>query len=143
VRVPADVIDDPKSITVERIGRETNAEIRRVMIDRYGPARYLVDAGAQEISRDARGILYRKDVISDEPIVMVKVANSTAEPDGSFKDYFLRVDPQLRPLPPGSWPDERKRAWMAQQKPQELTPQNAVASTFGKRGDEYAPALAT
>ena len=26
---------------------------------------------------------------------MVKVVNSTAEPDGSFKDYYLRVPPAI------------------------------------------------
>jgi hypothetical protein len=25
--------------------------------------------------------------------MMVKVVNSTQEPDGTFKDYFIRVDP--------------------------------------------------
>jgi hypothetical protein len=63
---------------------------------------------------------------------MVKVANSTAEADGSFKDYFLRVDPALRPLrADGSG------------EPQALTARNAVASTFGKRGEEYELAVET
>jgi hypothetical protein len=31
---------------------------------------------------------------------MVGVVNSTPEPDGSFKNYFLGVHPELRPLPP-------------------------------------------
>ena len=29
----------------------------------------------------------------DEPLVMIEVINSTQEPDGSFKTYFLRVPP--------------------------------------------------
>ena len=54
---------------------------------------------------------------------------SRPEPDGSFKHHFLRVDPHLRPLlPDGSFGQ-----------PQPLTARNAVASTFGLRGDEYAP----
>ena len=31
----------------------------------------------------------------DEPLVMVEVVNSTAEPDGTYKDYFLRVPPDI------------------------------------------------
>jgi hypothetical protein len=119
VRVPADVIENPASVTVERIERETNAEIRRVMIERYGQARYLVDSGAQQIHADDYGTLYRKEIPGDEPLVMVKVVNSTAEPDGSFKDYFLRVPPLM----------ERAR--------------QAVAWTFGLEERDYAPAIQT
>jgi hypothetical protein len=119
VRVPADVIENPSSVTVERIERETNAEVRRVMIERYGQARYLVDAGAQAVHEDDYGVLYRKEILGDEALVMVKVVNSTAEPDGSYKDYFLRVPPTI----------QRAR--------------EAVAWTFGKAEADYAPAIQT
>jgi hypothetical protein len=102
VRVPADVIDDRASITVARIEAESNAEIRRVMIDLYGPARYLSDSGATVVAecaadhyitglRTAR--LLRKEVPDDETIVIIDLLNSTPEPDGSVKRYQLRVDP--------------------------------------------------
>lgn len=103
------------------------------MIERYGQAKFLMDSGAMEIHRDDFGVLYRKDVADDEPIVMVKVCNSTPEPDGSYKDYFLRVNPELRPLGLDNTMGE----------PQPLTAHNAVASTFGLRGDEYAPEVET
>jgi hypothetical protein len=119
VRVPADIIDQPASVTVERIERESNAEVRRVMIDRYGQSRYLLDSGAKKIASDDYGILYRKEIPGDEPLVMVKVINSTAEPDGSFKDYFLRVPPTVK------------------------TAREGVAWTFKKDERDYAPALQT
>jgi hypothetical protein len=50
---------------------------------------------------------------------MVKVANSTPEADGSFKDYFLRVPPNM----------ERAR--------------QAVAWTFDMDENEYAPEVQT
>lgn len=59
---------------------------------------------------------------------MVRVVNSTPEPDGSHKRYMLRVHPELRPLL-----DEGLG------QPQKMTARNAVASTFGLRGEEYAP----
>jgi hypothetical protein len=65
------------------------------MIERYGQARYLLDSGATEIHRDDFGTLYRKTIPGDESLMMVKVVNSTPEPDGSFKDYFLRVPPTM------------------------------------------------
>jgi hypothetical protein len=89
------------------------------MIERYGQAKYLLDSGAVKIHSDDWGALYRKEIKNDEPLVMVKVVNSTAESDGSFKDYFLRVPPTI----------ERAR--------------QAVAWTFGVPEDEYEPALET
>jgi len=51
------------------------------------------------------GELYFAEVPGDEPLVMVKVMNSTLEPDGSPKPYFLRVHPQCRLLLP------KRRTW--------------------------------
>ena len=119
VEVPAHVIEEPSKITVREIENCKNAEVRRVMIERYGQDRYLVESGAKEIHRDDWGVLYRKDIPDDEPLVMVKVVNSTPEPDGTFKDYFLRVPPEMR------------RA------------KQAVAWTFDKSEELYAPTQQT
>jgi hypothetical protein len=105
VRIPfkqRHIVERPETITVEEIETEQNAEIRRVLIDRYGPARYVADSGAQIVCelgaddpvvglRTAR--LLRKDVPRDEPIVYADLLNSTPEPDGTVKRYMLRVDP--------------------------------------------------
>jgi len=138
VRVPRYVILEPTSITLDGIRAEQNAEVRRVMIDRYGPSRYLIDSGATLIDSSLDGLgnlrqLYRQEVPGDEPIVMVRVVNSTQEPDGTFKTYWLRVAPDLRPMASSGKLGE----------PQELTALNAVASTFGMRGEEYEPAVET
>ena len=102
IRVPEEIIENPSSLTVEKIENEVNAEIRRVMIDLYGPARYLLDTGAQVVDqcpadhpmvglRTAK--LLRKEVPDDETIVYIDLLNSTPEPDGSVRRYQLRVDP--------------------------------------------------
>ena len=102
VLVPAFVVVRPEWITLKHIENELNAEVRRIMIDRYGPKKYLEDSGATVIQecasdhyliglRSAR--LLRKEVPDDEPIVMVDLLNYTPEPDGSTKRYLLRVDP--------------------------------------------------
>jgi hypothetical protein len=102
VRVTQQIVEAPETLTVHQIERETNAEVRRVMIDRFGPKRYLEQSGAKVVQelpadhylvglRTAR--LLRKEVPDDEPIVMIDLLNSTAEPDGSVKRYLLRVDP--------------------------------------------------
>jgi hypothetical protein len=127
VRVPRYVIEDPAQIDVARIGAETNAEIRRVMIERYrhgenvsGSAAYVRDSGAKRLDHDERfGTLWRRDLPNDEPIVMIEVINSTPEPDGRFKRYWLRV-------PPGT-----------------KTAHEAVAWTFGVPAKDYAPTVET
>ena len=83
-----------KEFSAADIDKESNAEVRRVMIDLYGTAKYLLDTKAQVVNSDDFGTLYRKPVQGDEDIMMVKVVNSTAEPDGTYKDYFIRVDPK-------------------------------------------------
>jgi hypothetical protein len=50
---------------------------------------------------------------------MVKVVNSTPKPDGTYKDYFLRVPPTVR------------------------TAREAVAWTFDLDPTVYAPVLET
>jgi len=119
VYVPEYVVERPSEISVQKIDAEKNAEVRRVMIERYGQDHYLLDSNAQEIHRDDYGVLYRKEIPGDEPLVMVKVVNSTAEPDGTFKDYFLRVPPNM------------------------TSARQAVAWTFGKTEKAYAPVLQT
>ena len=118
VRVPELVVMRPYEITVAMIEAEANAEVRRVMIDRFegGPAAYLNASGAKVIDHDERfGTLRVKKVADDEPIVMVEVINRTAEPDGHYKHYMLRVPPTIR------------------------TAHEAIAWTFSKTPAEYMP----
>jgi hypothetical protein len=102
VRVPADVIENPASITVTRIANESNAEIRRVMTQIYGYERWLKDSGAEIVHtlpenyfiKGLQGAkLLRKQRDGDTDVVMIQVNNSTPEPDGSIKVYTLRVQP--------------------------------------------------
>jgi hypothetical protein len=61
------------------------------------------------------------------------VINATREPDGSFKRYWLRVHPELRPL-------LADNQFGPAQAP---TVRNAIASTFGLIGEQYVPAIET
>ena len=128
VRVTQDLIEKP--IAVSQIEKETNAEIRRVMLERYGFENYLRDSGATLIHKDEFGELYRKPM-PNEPLLMVRVWNATSQPDGTKKEYVLPVHPQLCPMTV----DQNNRTVYG--KAQELTALNAVASTYGLRGEEY------
>lgn len=160
VRVPKQVIETPSTMTVAQIEGEANAEIRRVMLERYGAGKFLLDSGAKEVARDEFGVLYSRAIPGEpEPLTMVRVLNSTPEVEGEmstdearaifgkmnrafrrfrgdktrrWKAYFLRVHPDCRPLLENGLGD-----------PQERTAHNAVASTFGLRGDQYWPEIET
>jgi hypothetical protein len=139
VHVADYVIERACEITVAKIDAEKNAEVRRVMIERYllgeeihGAGAFMRDAGGKSLDHDERyGTLWWREIDGDESIVILEVINSTREPDGHFKHYWLRIDPQIRPLLAGNQFG----------RPQKPTALNAVASTFGKTGEEYAPAI--
>ncbi|HEY9717493.1 MAG TPA: hypothetical protein V6C69_08490 [Trichormus sp.] len=119
VIVPREIIEAPGSLTTKRIDEERNVELRRVLIERYGIAEYLRDTGAGIVHKSDAGTLYLKQLPGDEPIAIVQVKNSTAEADGSYKEYFLRVPPGVR------------------------TVQEAIAWTFEMQPDEYRPSTET
>jgi hypothetical protein len=115
ITVPRKLVENRDSITVEEIEREQNQEVRRIMVEAYGAQRYLENSNAEMIHADLSGQLWRKNMPNDEPLVMVRVKNSTPEPDGSIKVYWLRVPPTV------------------------LTAQEGVAWTFNMQGHEYVP----
>ena len=83
------------------------------------------------LSRDDYGSLYRIWFFNQE-IMVVRVKNRTKEPDGTYRRYVIPVDTLCRPLPDPNRPHERLGD------PQPLTALNAVASTFGMTGRQYA-----
>ncbi|HYM24953.1 MAG TPA: hypothetical protein VEU08_17170 [Vicinamibacterales bacterium] len=115
VRVAEAVILRPETITVEQIHKEPNAEIRRVLLERYSFDRYIADSGAQPIHTDETGTLYRCELVDDEPLVVVRVKNATPEPTGEFKNYVLRVPPDVRTA-------RAAVAWTFNQKPRSYKP---------------------
>ncbi|MFJ1752345.1 DUF6745 domain-containing protein [Kitasatospora sp. NPDC088134] len=113
--VPADFPERLTGLTPERIRTEENAELRRVMLEHFGYDRYLAESGAEPLHRDETGVLWRIQLPDDEPVVMVEVVNSTPEPDGTSRTYYLRVPPATR------------------------TARAGVAWTFGVEEKDYRP----
>jgi len=117
--IPPELAAELPNVTAERIRKEENAEIRRVMLEHFGFERYLRESKAKRLHEDECGVLWRVNLPGDEPLVMVEVLNSTPEPDGSRRTYFLRVPP------------ETARA------------REGVAWTFGLTEEEYRPLAQT
>lgn len=119
VRVQEKYILHPETLSPEVISHEPNAEVRRTLIQIYGEERFLFDSKARIVSygrngtklwccefrpkfrdaEDENGFMsgrFGTRNFNDEPFQMVEVVNSTPEPDGSFKHYFLRVPPTIQ-----------------------------------------------
>lgn len=96
-----------------------NATIRARLFEAVGVETLVLEYG-ECIGHDEIGTLWRLEQDDwPEPILMVGVVNSTPEPDGSFRDYFLRVPPNIE------------------------TPREAVAWTFGVESEQYELAVQT
>ncbi|MGP4023689.1 DUF6745 domain-containing protein [Actinomadura sp. 3N407] len=94
--IPPDFVESLTDLTADRITSEENAELRRVMLEIFGYDRYLAETGAHPLHQDETGVLWSIDLPGDEPFVMVEVVNSTPEPDGTRRTYYLRVPPNTR-----------------------------------------------
>lgn len=55
VTVPEKVVMCPETLTMDEINGETNQEVKRLMIERYGAGEYLKAVGAQVIDTDSAG----------------------------------------------------------------------------------------
>lgn len=117
--IPSDLVDRLAHLTHPQIAAERNAELRRVMLEHFGYERYLREAGARRLGTDACGVLWQLTFNDDEPLTMVEVINSTPEPDGTSRIYWLRVPPTTR------------------------TARAGVAWTFGLTEEEYHPLVQT
>jgi hypothetical protein len=88
------------------------------MLERFGFDRYVRETNAKVLHEDDYGKLWRAELAGDEPLVLVEVLNATPERDGSFRNYMLRVPPEVR------------------------TAREAVAWTFGfERPADYTPTV--
>ena len=124
VTVSEKIITKPQSITVRKIQKEENAEVRRAMIEIFGYERYIKKAGMVLVSEDKDILqnprkLWRKDIGDEWPLTLVDVINSSPEPDGSFRRYILSVPPE----------DDSGNPIR--------TPHEAIAWTWGMSPEEY------
>jgi hypothetical protein len=115
VTVPQWLIEQPELITAAKIKEETNQEIRRCMIDRFGAERFISECGGKLLNTDKHGKLWG----DDNDWRAVEVLNGTVEPDGERKKFFLTVPPTCR------------------------TAKEAVAWTYGLEATEYREEVRT
>lgn len=118
ITIPSRFVLKPESLTLELIQKNTNVEVKRCLIELFGYARWLRESKAKLISEDKDQAgkprkLWRLDTppesppswitgtqreqwIEDNSLNVLEVFNSTPEPDGTFKKYFLQVGGHTR-----------------------------------------------
>lgn len=117
VRLPNDIWST--QLTIEKISSEKNAEVKRTMMEIYGMDKYLDDCGANPIDQtiDQHGNPVELFMLPNSQLPIVRVVNSSPEPDGSFKNYVLTATKKVN------------RAV------------DALASLAGTTADKYIPVL--
>jgi hypothetical protein len=106
ITVKPEFVLHPELLTAKDIESESNAEVSRVLMDKFGFERFIKESGAKLIDsgRDEYELpiaLYRKEIQNDEAVCMVELTNTTAEPPdtehpkGYHKRYMLRVPPDM------------------------------------------------
>jgi hypothetical protein len=125
--VPAWIVEHPERVTVADIEKETNEEVRRIMIERYGIGRYVRDAQFEVVDADLDKLGQPRRLLKRDGMLVVELTNSTEDADGTRRMYHVPCHPELRLLlPNGELGD-----------PQPLNALAAVASTYGLTAKEY------
>lgn len=101
INIPRKFVIDPSTIQVEDIIKNTNQEVRRVLLDLYGWDNFLeknkkckkLDQAVDSVGGSME--LYEIDLGNNDRYRMLRVTNSSPEPDGSFKKYVLHVGPEI------------------------------------------------
>jgi len=86
------IIENKENITPTLIEKESNAELRRIMLEIYGYENYLSKRKAKEIAVDEihgqpRRLL--EFTLANEAIRVIEVNNGSLEPDGSRRKFIL------------------------------------------------------
>lgn len=89
VRVPKKVVMEPDKLILDEIRNEKNAEVRRIMRNRYGEGRYLQETGAKLLDADFEGVplgAAPRALLRDEDgVVLVGTDGSTS------RTYYMPI----------------------------------------------------
>lgn len=117
ILVPSKYFNNPDSLTIEEVLANKNTEVRYVGIKLFGFDKLME---ASEIVNENNGmILFKVNGVFTDPLLILSVLNSTPEPDGTKKQYYLTVPPTMKDC------------------------KEAVAWTFRKEPKDYHPSKET
>lgn len=86
------IISDPERLTVRAALSETNAELRRIMLEKIGYERVAAELDAAVLDEDMNCGQPRRlleAVVGDERLRILHVVNGTVESDGGRRQFYL------------------------------------------------------
>jgi hypothetical protein len=107
INTPLWKASDKPEFTLQDVLEIRNVEIRRSILEKVGFGRFEAAATVINTGRgDFTGcVLYElqdpNESGRDSRIRFLKLKNSTPEEDGTYKDYYLRVPPDIKTVPAG------------------------------------------
>lgn len=96
VLIPPRYFLDPESLTFEEIINHPNTEVRYVGLKIYGYDRVREKCKIIDKGKDGMELMKLEQKNLSEPLMILKVLNSTPEADGTQKSYFLVVPPDMK-----------------------------------------------
>lgn len=94
VNVTGQIAFHPETLSARQALAEENAELRRVMLERMGPERFIAEARPRQLDadRDVGGErrLLRVNIPDDEPLLVLQVRDPS-----TGRQYLLRVPPDV------------------------------------------------
>ena len=122
VRIPEHLIEKRMEMTTAQIRKETNQEIKRIMIEIYtslhGPHSVIKDMKAKKIGED-KNHGFPRVIYEVDSMRFIHVVNGSLEPDGSRREFFLGVQSN------------------------ETDPHSAIATSYGRPANKYKEAVRT
>jgi hypothetical protein len=95
------IIANSERITPELIEKEKNVEIRRIMLEIFGFEKYLSQRKGKVLSEDVDGAGNPRRLIEvkvgSETVRIIELINSTIEPDGTRRKFFIGASPGKNP----------------------------------------------
>jgi len=103
VKVTKQIVLNPETLTIKQIDSEINEEVKRVMIDRFGWARYISETSAKCLDariNDVDGTSEALMVLKDKSVRLLCACKSTA------RVYAIRVDNKIKTC-------QKAQSWMS------------------------------
>ena len=87
--MPCHIIDQPEQIPKTDIDLASDIQVRRCMIDRLTPERYVAFGDALRVSEDETGILWERRWVDGDTWAAVEVLNGTPRAGWDAQALFL------------------------------------------------------
>ena len=98
IRIPSSYYLQPEKLKIDDVLKHPNSEVRYVGMKLIGLDKIMKHPKTEVIDIDPIKdmVLFQIPGIFEEPVCYIKVVNSTAEIDGTYKNYYLCVPPNMK-----------------------------------------------